>query len=374
MYLLHFNTAMHSNRPESQAQAGSASACPATGRLRIAVIGAGLASAPHFLSLIDLASEVDVVWVYGRSAERLSGVVAPSGARKTSRLEDILEDASVKAVLVLTPPNTHLDIVQRVARAGKHVLVEKPLEIDLERATALVQACEAAGVTLTVMLQHRLREAARGLKALFDAGELGQLVSAAASIRWWRPQSYYDEPGRGTLARDGGGVLITQAIHTLDLLLSLTGLPERVTGLAATSPVHRMEGEDTAAALLHYAGGAIGMVQATTAAYPGFPERIELNGTQGSATLEAGELRVLFANGKTLTLGIPHTSGGGANPMAFDHAAHRAVLQDFIRAVQQGIPPAVTGRSALGVQQVIESIMESSRTGGTISLTPSAPR
>ena len=365
---------MHSNPPESQAQAGSTSAGPVAGRLRIAVIGAGLASAPHFLSLIDLASEVDVVWVYGRSAERLSGVVAPSGARKTSRLEDILEDASVKAVLVLTPPNTHLDIVQRAARAGKHVLVEKPLEIDLERATALVQACEAAGVTLAVMLQHRLREAARGLKALFDAGELGQLVSAAASIRWWRPQSYYDEPGRGTLARDGGGVLITQAIHTLDLLLSLTGLPERVTGLAATSPVHRMEGEDTAAALLHYAGGAIGMVQATTAAYPGFPERIELNGTQGSATLEAGELRVLFANGKTLTLGKPQTSGGGANPMAFDHAAHRAVLQDFIRAVQQGIAPAVTGRSALGVQQVIESIMESSRTGGTISLTPSTLR
>lgn len=173
--------------------------------------------------------------------------------------------------------------------------------------------------------------------------------------RWWRPQSYYDEPGRGTLARDGGGVLITQAIHTLDLLLSLTGLPERITGLAATSPVHRMEGEDTAA-------------------YPGFAERIELNGTLGSATLEAGELRVLFADGTTRTLGTPESSGGGANPMAFDHAAHRAVLQDFIRAVQQGIAPAVSGRSALGVQQVIEGIMESSRTRSTISLTLQAPR
>ena len=187
-------------------------------------------------------------------------------------------------------------------------------------------------------------------------------------MRWWRAQSYYDEPGRGTLARDGGGVLITQAIHTLDLLLSLTGLPERVTGLATTSPVHRMEGEDTAAALLHYAGGAMAVVQATTAAYPGFPERIELNGTLGTATLESGELQVLFASGKHLQLGARQGSGGGADPMAFDHAAHRTVLQDFIRAVQTGRAPAVSGRSALGVQQVIESIMESSRTGGTISL------
>lgn len=365
---------MPSNRLEIQPGAVPSPIQMAPGRLRIAVIGAGLASTPHFLSLVDLASEADVAWVYGRNTERLAGVVTPSGACKTSRLDDILEDRSIQAVIVLTPPNTHLEIVQRAAQAGKHVLVEKPLEINLERATALVQACETAGVSLAVMLQHRLREAALGLKALLEDGELGQLVSATASVRWWRPQSYYDEPGRGTLARDGGGVLMTQAIHTLDLLLSITGLPERVTGLAATSAVHRMESEDTAAALLHYACGAIGTVQATTAAYPGFPERIEINGTQGTATLEAGELRVIFANGEQRTLGQAQGSGGGANPMAFDHAAHRNVLQDFIRSVQQGIPPAVTGRSALNVQQVIECIMESSRLGDTISMQPSASR
>lgn len=341
-------------------------------RLRLAVIGAGLGSAPHFQSLEDLASEVEVAWVYGRSAERLADLRTPTAVRKTTRLEDILEDASVKAVLVLTPPNSHLDIVQRAARAGKHVLVEKPLEIDLNRANALVEACEAAGVTLAIMLQHRMRQAALGLTALLNTGELGQLVSAAAAIRWWRPQSYYDEPGRGTLARDGGGVLITQAIHTLDLMLSFTGLPERVTGLAMTSPVHRMEGEDTAAALLHYAGGAVAVVQATTAAYPGFPERIELNFTGGTATLEAGELQAVFMNGKTVTLGTRQASGSGANPMGFDHAAHRTLLQDFIRAVQSGTAAAVTGRSALGVQQVIEAIMESSKTGRTVALHPAA--
>jgi UDP-N-acetyl-2-amino-2-deoxyglucuronate dehydrogenase len=342
-------------------------------RLRIAAIGAGLGSAPHFHSLRDLAAEAELVHVYGRSAEKLAAVKLPDGARKTTRLEDILEDASLEAVLVLTPPNTHLDMVQRAARAGKHVLVEKPLEIDLDRANALVEACEQAGVMLAVMLQHRLREAAVALRALIRSGELGQLVSATAAVRWWRPQSYYDEPGRGTLARDGGGVLITQAIHTLDLLLDLIGMPARVTGIAGTSAVHRMEGEDTAAALLHYAGGAVAVVQATTAAYPGFPERIELNFTRGTATLEGGEMRAAFQDGRTVNAGGRQASGGGADPMAFDHAAHRTVLQDFIRAVKAGTTPAVTGRSALAVQQVIEAVMASSQSGGAVALHAPAP-
>ncbi|RZJ03995.1 MAG: Gfo/Idh/MocA family oxidoreductase, partial [Haliea sp.] len=277
----------HSRTPSSHA------------RLRIAVIGAGLGSSPHFKSLDDLSDEVEVAWVYARDAARLATTPVPGQAQRTSRLEDILEDAGVRAVMVLTPPHTHLELTRALALAGKHVLVEKPLEIDLGRATELVEVCEAAGVTLAIMLQHRMREAARSLAALVQSGELGPLVSARASVRWWRPQSYYDEPGRGTLARDGGGVLMTQAIHTLDLLLSLTGLPERITAHASTSAVHRMECEDTAAALLHYAGGAIGMVEATTAAYPGFPECIELNAANGTATLQGGELRVAFADGRT---------------------------------------------------------------------------
>ncbi|MDO9403519.1 MAG: Gfo/Idh/MocA family oxidoreductase [Polaromonas sp.] len=334
-------------------------------RLRIAVIGAGLGSAPHFKSLEDLAGEVDVAWVYARDAARLAATPVPGQARRTSRLEDLLDDTSVQAVLVLTPPNTHLELTRALAQSGKHVLVEKPLEIDLGRATELVEVCEAAGVKLAVMLQHRLRKAARSLAALVRHGELGPLVSARASVRWWRPQSYYDEPGRGTLARDGGGVLMTQAIHTLDLLLSLTGLPERVTGHASTSPLHRMECEDTAAALLHYPRGAIGMVEATTAAYPGFPESIELNGTLGTATLQGGELRVSFLDGRSLHAGSAETSGAGASVMGFDHGAHRAVLQDFFRAVAGGTEPAVSGRSALGVHQVIHAIMESARQANT---------
>lgn len=339
-------------------------------RLRLAVIGAGLGSAPHFKSLQDLATETEVVWLHVRHPERLGPAQIPTGARVSTRLEDILEDTSVQGVLVLTPPNTHLEIIQSLARAGKHVLVEKPLDIDLKRATTLVETCEAHGVVLAVMLQHRMREAATTLRALLASGELGQLISASMNVRWWRPQSYYDEPGRGTWARDGGGVLMTQAIHTLDLLLSLTQMPQRVMGSISTSTVHHMETEDTAAALLYGAGGAVATLQATTAAYPGFSERIELNCTQGSATLEGGALQVSLLNGKTVSLGAAHTTGGGVDPMAFDHGPHRTVLQDFIRAIRQGGAPAVTGRSALGAQQVIEAIVRSSQTGVMVTLLP----
>ena len=337
-------------------------------RLRVAVIGAGMGSAPHFQSLADLAAEAEVAWVVGRDASRLQTITLPPGARATTRLEDVLHDPSVQAVLVLTPPAAHLEVARRVAQAGKHVLVEKPLDIDLPRATELAECCEAADVRLAVMLQHRLRDGAARLAALLADGALGELTGASAHVRWWRPQSYYDVPGRGTLARDGGGVLMTQAIHTLDLLLTLAGEPVRVMGAVTTSAAHRMECEDTAAALLHYANGAVGVVQATTAAAPGYPERIEINGMAGTATLEAGELRVHYADGRTETAGASVGSGGGADPMSFDHGPHRAVLADFLRAVREGHEPAVTGRSALAVHRLIHAIVESSRRGAPLSL------
>jgi predicted dehydrogenase len=336
--------------------------------LRIAVIGAGLGSAPHLRSLADLAGEVQTLWVGARSLERLGRVALPAGARPTERLDDIFGDRAVQAVLLLTPPASHLELAQRAARAGQHVLVEKPLAIDLAQATALVDGCAAAGVRLGVMLQHRHRPGAQRLRGLLREGALGALVSAAAHVRWWRPQSYYDEPGRGTLARDGGGVLMTQAIHTLDLLLSLTGLPERVSGAAYTSAAHRMECEDTAAALLHLPGGAVATLHATTAAWPGHPECIEINGMLGTATLQAGALQVRLANGERIDMTADAGTGGGSDPMAFDHGPHRAVLLDFVEAVRDNRDPAVCGRSALAVQRVIDAILASARSGQAVAL------
>ena len=339
--------------------------------LRVGVIGAGMAARPHLASLVELAAAgiAEVGWLAGRNEQRLATAAAPAGAQRTVRLDDVLEDAGVSAVLVLTPPDTHLDIVRRAAQAGKHVLVEKPLEVDLPRAQALVETCDAHGVKLAVMLQHRLRAGPTALRDILDSGALGDLTGASASVRWWRPQSYYDaQPGRGTLARDGGGVLITQAIHTLDLLLGFIGLPERVTAAAHTSSAHRMECEDCASALLHYPGGIAATVRATTAAWPGYAERIEIDGTLGSATLASGALTVRLMDGSTHTAGADQGSGGGADPMGFDHAPHRAVLQDFFEAVRTGREPAVTGRSALAVHRLIAAMVESARTGDAVAL------
>lgn len=327
--------------------------------MRVALIGAGPSCAPHLQSLRELAPAVELAWVAARTPQRLAALQLPAGARATTQLDDVLNDASVRAALVVTPPHTHLDIATQLARAGKHVLVEKPLDVSLERAQALVALCEQQGVKLAVMLQHRMREASVAAARLVAGGALGTLTSASASIRWWRPQSYYDEPGRGTLARDGGGVLMTQAIHTLDLLLHLTGLPGQVTALATTSPVHRMECEDTVTAVLRYANGGIGSITATTAAYPGYPEQIALNFTGGTATLESGELTVMPLDGPLTRAGEKQATGSGANLMAFDHGPHKAVIEDFVSAIRTGAQPAVSGRSALAVHRLIDAMMAS---------------
>lgn len=337
-------------------------------RLRIGVVGAGLGSAPHFKSLLELADQVDVAWLHVRQPGRLTPSALPPGVKVTGRYEDLLEDPLLQAVLILTPPNTHLDLVQRAARAGKHVLLEKPLEVSLAGAEELVAVCEQHQVLLAVMLQHRLRESSLALAALIASGDLGELTGASCSMRWWRPQSYYDEPGRGTLARDGGGVLMTQAIHTLDLLLSLTGLPAQVTALARTSAVHRMECEDSVVAVLSFANGAIGSIDATTAAYPGFAERITLNFTRGSASLEAGEMQAELMDGRRLSAGARQATGTGANVMAFDHQPHRTVIADFLQAIRQGKPPAVSGRSALQVHRLIAALTDSAQSGRAVSL------
>jgi UDP-N-acetyl-2-amino-2-deoxyglucuronate dehydrogenase len=337
-------------------------------RLRIGVVGAGLGSAPHFKSLQALDDQVDVAWLHVRQPERLSPAALPPGVRLTGRYDDLLEDPRLQGLLILTPPNTHLELVQRAARAGKHVLLEKPLEISLAKAEALVAVCEQQQVKLAVMLQHRLRESSLALAALIASGELGELAGVSCSMRWWRPQSYYDEPGRGSLARDGGGVLITQAIHTLDLLISLTGLPAQVTALARTSALHQMECEDSVTAVLSFANGAIGSMEATTAAFPGFAERIALNFTGGSATLEAGEMQAWLMDGRQISAGARQATGTGANVMAFDHQPHQAVIADFLQAVGQGTTPAVSGRSALQVHRLIAALTASAQQGGPVML------
>ena len=246
---------------------------------RIAIIGLGMAVTPHAKSLLDLKERVDVVWAMSPSEGRRAAFAARFPFPTTGDLEKIVGDPSISAVAVLTPPNSHLEIVEKLTRAGKHVLLEKPLEITTARCEAVAAAGIKAGVKIGVVLQHRFKPAAKRLSEILAADGLGKIVSCSTHIPLWRPQSYYDEPGRGTKARDGGGVLISQAIHTLDLMLSLAGPIDEVCGYVATGAVHRMETEDLVSAAVRYKNGAIGTVEATTAAYPGSGERISFIGT-----------------------------------------------------------------------------------------------
>jgi predicted dehydrogenase len=247
--------------------------------------------------------------------------------------------------------------------------LEKPVEITTERAVELVALCRRASVKLGVVLQHRFRPAGVKLAAMLRAGELGRIVECSASMRLWRPQSYYDQPGRGTKARDGGGVLLTQGIHTLDLMLSLAGPVREVCGFATTSPVHRMETEDLVCAAMRFANGALGTAEATTAAYPGFPERIEIAGELGSAVIAGTELKVFHADSRMTEIKPDLTPGGtGADPMAFPHDYHRAVLSDFLDAIEHDRQPAINGGEALKVHRLIDALLEASDTGRVIAV------
>lgn len=326
---------------------------------RVGVIGLGMAVAPHAKSLVDLKHRVEVAYAYSPSAARRRSFAERFPFPLAERLETVLEDRSVGAVLLLTPPNTHLDLVEKFAAAGKHVLLEKPLEVSTDRAERLVRACKTHDVKLGIVLQHRFRPAAEKLSELLKEGKLGKLVSASAMVPNWRPQSYYDQPGRGTRARDGGGVLLTQGIHTLDLFLSLAGEVAHVKSFWTTSAVHRMETEDLVAAAIRFKNGALGVVHATTTAYPGFRERIELIGTRGSAMLEGTSLKAQFAEGNSVEIKTESGGGGtGADPMAFPHDWHRGVLADFLDAIERNREPRVNGEEALKVHRFIDRLLQ----------------
>jgi predicted dehydrogenase len=326
-------------------------------KISIAVVGLGSAFKPHVKSLLDLSERVHVVWAASPSPERTRRVAEQFGFPVTNDVAQAVTDPAVEMVLLLTPPATHLELALLSFESGKHVLLEKPLACSLEDAERIVAAAKRVDRRLGVVLQHRFRPGSMRLRDLLRDGALGAIQAAAMSVPWWRTQAYYDEPGRGTLARDGGGVLITQAIHTLDLFRSLVGISEVIASQAITTGLHRMECEDYVTALVRLRDGGPGTILATTAAYPGGPERIDIIGSKGTAALVGASLRICFHDGTEEHLGTDEGTGGGADPMAFSNDAHRALLSDFLDAVENGRDPGASGDEALATQRVINAIL-----------------
>jgi UDP-N-acetyl-2-amino-2-deoxyglucuronate dehydrogenase len=337
----------------------------------IAVVGLGMAHKPHIAALRELSADgrVRILSCHAPSAERREafGKLHPDLPLATD-LSALLADPQIEGIILLTPPMTHSDLVAQCAAAAKHVLLEKPLDVTVARARQSVELMERAGLRFGTVLQHRFREASKMLAGILKSGELGEVISASASIRWWRPPDYYAQAGRGMKARDGGGVLLTQAIHTLDLFQSLAGQVTRVAAIAKTSPLRSIDSEDIACAAVEFANGAIGTIDATTVSFPGFPEKIELACSKATAVLEAESLTVYHQDGRVDRHKGAESKSGGADPMAFSHEAHKGVIADFLDAIEQKRDPLVSGREALKVQVLIEGLLASSDSGKAVSL------
>ena len=326
-------------------------------RMVIALVGLGPAALPHLRSLQDLNDRIELRYAFARDprVDRIQPYTGP--VRLTDSLELILQDHEVQAVIVATPPSTHLEICERCFAAGKHVLLEKPIELNLERATRLLELATQAGLQLGVVLQHRFRQASQVLQKLLMDGRLGEVQAASVRVPWWRSQAYYNEPGRGTLARDGGGVLLTQAIHTLDLFRALVGVQSVKSAVVRQTQLHQMETEDHVSALLVLGNGAPGDLMATTAMYPGFPETIDIIGTLGTARLTGGNLQVHFLEGAPVIISSEGGTGSGANPMDFSHEPHRELIIDFMQAIFEKRAPSVSGAEALKTQALISELL-----------------
>ena len=347
---------------------------PAGSTTKIALIGTGMVARTHLMAIADLPDLIKLKTVVSRtqeSADRFAQEAAEMLGYEVGAETDIgavASDPEIDWALLITPPNARMDIVEALASAGKSILMEKPVERNHENARTLVEICERNTVSLGIVFQHRAREASKALAELIEAGSLGKLVIAEVIVPWWREQSYYDEPGRGTYERDGGGVLISQAIHTLDLMLSLTGPVKRVQAMAHTTDVHQMEAEDYVTAALRFRNGAAGSLIASTASFPGDAESITLHFTNCVALLKAGELHLTWRDGRKEQVGASAATGGGADPMAFTHDWHRDVIADFAEACSEGRPPMVTGREALEVHALIDAVMASSNSGTAVGV------
>ena len=305
----------------------------------MALVGIGPGAVPHLLSLNDLRAEVDLRWAITRRPEAAQMGPFQGHLQPSSDFQAMLGDPDVQAVIIATPAATHLDV-------------------SLARAKTIVDLAQQHQRQLGVVLQHRFRPGVERLQTLLDQHSLGTVQAASVSSPWWRPQSYYDQAGRGTLARDGGGVLITQAIHSLDVFRALVGVRRVVAAQASRTRVHRMETEDHVQALLELGQGAPGRLMATTAHYPGGTERIEVIGTLGTAVLDGGHLRVDFINeDATIEIKAEGGTGGGANIMDFPHDWHRDLISDFVTSIQQQRPSRTHGGEALLTHQLIDDLL-----------------
>jgi UDP-N-acetyl-2-amino-2-deoxyglucuronate dehydrogenase len=349
-----------------------------TSRIGFAIVGCGMIARFHARALAEIpdARLAALVSRHEANARALAEQLNLDCVLATD-LNAVLARPDVQAVIITTPSGAHLDSALAAARAGKHVVVEKPLEISSERCDQIIRECERHGVKLCTIFPSRFGDANRALKEAIDAGRFGRLTLGETTCKWWRPQSYYDEGGwKGTKALDGGGALMNQAIHNVDLLLWMMGDVTHVSGFTATLAHERIEVEDTAVACLRFANGALGVIEATTSVHPGLPKTIAVHGDRGTVVIEQDdvlrwELTPEMPADRALKERFAQktgASGGSSNPAAISHVGHARQLADFVRAIRSNTAPLVDGREGRKAVAVIEAIYRSAATGRAVTI------
>jgi UDP-N-acetyl-2-amino-2-deoxyglucuronate dehydrogenase len=343
---------------------------------KLALVGAGVIGKHHGRVISRLADRVDLVAVADPQGDRAAQLTAEHGGRPYRSLTEALAAEEIDVVVVCTPTGRHGEIAVEALGAGKHVIVEKPAEITVERTDEIIKARDQAGTLVTVISQHRFDPSTEATIAAIARGELGRLTSGIASIDWWRGQSYYDSGDwRGTWELDGGGALMNQGVHTVDLLVAALGRPVEVFAYAGTLAHERIEVEDVAAGVVRFESGALGVLHATTAAYPGLSARLQVHGDRGSVVIDndqlaffqvtaAGESPEEKLMGTASTREVP-TAGSDPGQLS---DAHRLQYLNFLGALDGTEELRVTletNRQSIGV---ITGAYESARTGRPVAL------
>jgi UDP-N-acetyl-2-amino-2-deoxyglucuronate dehydrogenase len=346
--------------------------------LGFAIVGCGMIARFHARALMEVpgARLVALVSRSEANARKMADSLESPCAVATD-LQTVLARKDVDVVIVTTPSGAHMESAVAAARAGKHVVVEKPLEITLERCDAIIEACRSHGVQLCTIFPSRFGDANIALKQAVDAGRFGRLTLGETTCKWWRPQSYYDDGGwKGTQALDGGGALMNQAIHNVDLLCWMMGPVSHISGFTATLAHERIEVEDTAVACLRFANGALGVIQATTSVHPGLPKTIAIHSDRGSVVIEQDdvlrwELQPATDQDEAIRKRFAQktgASGGSSNPAAISHEGHARQLRDFVEAIEKNRPPLVDGAEGRKAVEVILAIYRAAKTGQMIAL------
>ncbi|HWL10056.1 MAG TPA: Gfo/Idh/MocA family oxidoreductase [Planctomicrobium sp.] len=341
-----------------------------------AIIGTGMIARFH-AQAIQAISGAQLVGCYNHNQERAVAFAEEFHCQAYSQLDELLSNPDVHVVTICTPSGAHVEPALAAAKAGKHILVEKPLEITLERCDAIINACKEAGTLLGAILPSRFSPANIALKNAIDQGRFGRLTLGDTYVKWWRTQEYYDGGGwRGTWALDGGGAYMNQAIHNVDLLYWFMGDVAEVCGLTATLAHERIEVEDVGTAIVKFKNGALGTLEASTAVYPGLLKKTEIHGSEGSAIIEQDSILLWdFKNPQPedadilSKYGAGNTvSGGAADPKAISFIGHQRQFEDFIDAIQTGRKPLIDGHEGRKSVELILAIYQSCREGKRITL------